>query len=262
LTAALTARRITPALTTRWLGRPYLFLPACGSTNDVAAERGRAGAAEGLVVLAEAQSGGRGRLGRSWHSAAEASLTFSILLRPRRPPPQIPPLTLLVGAAVAEALCPFGVQPRLKWPNDVQLPTGGGRLGKVAGILTEMATEGERVSQVVVGIGLNVNGTDFPPELGDGATSLELALGRPLDRAAVLCALLAEIERAYDDFRAAGPLAAVARWEKHGALGARCRVRADGQELQGVALGIDPDGALRIAGDDGRVRRVLSGEIR
>lgn len=251
------------ALTTRWLGRSYLFFPECGSTSDVAAERARAGAPEGLVVLAEAQTGGRGRLGRTWHSPAGSNLTFSILLRPTRPPPEIPPLTLLVGAAVAEALCRFGVVPRLKWPNDVQLASGaqGAEPRKVAGILTEMATEGDRVGHVVVGIGLNVNATTFPPELADKATSLALALGRPVDRAALLAAALAEIEIAYRQFCAEGPVAAVARWEKHGALGARCRVRAGGQDLEGVTLGIDPDGALRIAADDGRVHRVVSGEL-
>jgi BirA family biotin operon repressor/biotin-[acetyl-CoA-carboxylase] ligase len=268
-------------LTTRWLGRPLVILAECGSTNDEAAARARAGAEnakEGLVVVAEAQTAGRGRLGRSWHSPPGAGLAFTVLLRPDRPPSHIPPLTLLAGAAVAEALLRFGVQPTLKWPNDVQLRTaanggvsqaanGGvsqaanGGVKKVAGILTEMATEGERVGHVVVGIGLNVNGTTFPAELVDRATSLELALGHPLPRAAVLAAVLAELEIAYDDFRAAGPAAAVARWTRHGALGVRCRVLSGGAPLEGVALGIDVDGALRLAGDDGRVHRVLSGEI-
>jgi len=216
------------------------------------------------VVVAEAQTAGRGRLGRTWHSPPGAGLAFSVVLRPDRPPAHIPPLTLLAGAAVAEALLRFGVAPTLKWPNDVQLRVGDGTPKKVAGILTEMATEGDRVGHVVVGIGLNVNGAgaDFPPpELADRATSLQLALGRPLDRAAVLAAVLDQLEIAYDAFRADGPPAAVARWTRHAALGVRCRVLVDGAQLEGVALGIDADGALRLAGDDGRVHRVLSGEI-
>jgi BirA family biotin operon repressor/biotin-[acetyl-CoA-carboxylase] ligase len=272
----LDPERLARTLTTRWLGRPCLCLAECASTNDVAAERGRAGAAEGLVVLAESQTGGRGRLGRSWHSPAGANLTFSLLLRPARPPVEVPPLTLLAGAAVAAALAdlvaPAGLVPRLKWPNDVQLAHGAapGRGGpgdpdvpnkKIAGILTEMASEGDRVGHVVVGIGLNVNDTALPPALADRATSLALATGRSLDRTAVLAGVLSALEEAYDDFRAAGPAAAVRRWATYGAVGARCRVRVAGQDLQGVALGIDPDGALRVADDDGRVHRVVSGEI-
>ena len=274
----LDAGRIALALETRWLGRPCLCLATCASTNDVAAERGRAGAAEGLVVLAESQSGGRGRLGRSWHSAAGANLTFSILLRPPCPPVEVPPLTLLAGAAVAAALASLGVFTRLKWPNDVQLVKAGGTAGgqpqprpgdgdasdpplKIAGILTEMATEGDRVGHVVIGIGLNVNDTALPPELVGRATSLALATGRTFDRTEVLSHVLSALEEAYDDFRAAGPPAAVRRWKVHGAIGARCRIRIPEGEVDGVALGIDPDGALRVADNDGHVHRVVSGEV-
>ena len=114
---------------------------------------------------------------------------------------------------------------------------------------------------MVVGIGLNVNDTALPPDLADRATSLALATGHSLDRTAVLATVLAALEEAYDDFRAAGPAAAVRRWATHGAVGTRCRVRVAGRDLEGVALGIDPDGALRVADDDGRIHRVVSGEI-
>jgi BirA family transcriptional regulator, biotin operon repressor / biotin---[acetyl-CoA-carboxylase] ligase len=257
----LDAGLIARALTTRWLGRPCAYLEECASTNDVAAERGRSGAPEGLLVIADAQTGGRGRLGRSWHAPPCANLTFSILLRPARPPIEVPPLTLLAGAAVAAAIAPFGVVPRLKWPNDVQLAANGAPPKKIAGILTEMASEGSRVGHVVVGIGLNVNDTALPPELADRATSLALATGRRFDRARVLAAVLAALEEAYDDYRATGPAAAVRRWPAFGAIGSRCRVRVGEHDLDGVVLGLDPDGALRVAGDDGRVHRVVSGEV-
>ena len=259
--------RLARALTTRWLGRPCECLASCGSTNDVAAGRGRAGAPEGLVVLTDEQTGGRGRLGRSWHATPGANLTFSVLLRPARPPAEVPPLTLLAGAAVAAAIAPFGVQPRLKWPNDVQLVGPGAAAGtpslpkKICGILTEMATEGDRVGHVVVGVGLNVNETALPPELADRATSLALATGRAVDRVAVLAAVLAAFEDAYDDFRTNGPAAAVRRWPLYGAVGTRARVRVGEHDLEGVVLGLAPDGALRIADDDGRVHRVVSGEL-
>lgn len=257
----LDAERLARELTTRWLGRPCEYLAACTSTNDVAAERGRGGAAEGLVVIADAQTGGRGRLGRSWHAPPGANLTFSVLLRPARPPVEVPPLTLLAGAAVAAAIAPFGLQPQLKWPNDVQLLTGGTGPKKIAGILTEMATEGGRVGHVVVGIGLNVNDTALPPELVDRATSMALAKGHGFDRLQVLDVVLSAFEDFYDDYRASGPAAAVRLWERYGAVGARCRVRVGEHDLEGVVLGLDPDGALRVAGDDGQVHRVVSGEV-
>ncbi len=132
-----------PRLGTRWLGRAFEWHAACGSTNDLAAERAREGAAAGLVIAADAQTAGRGRLGRTWHSPAGDNLYLSILLRPTRPPSEIPPLTLLAGAAVARALAALGLAPRLKWPNDVELVDDeAGRRRKVAGILTEMATRG------------------------------------------------------------------------------------------------------------------------
>ncbi len=264
--------RLARALTTRWLGRPCLCLSACASTNDVAAERGRAGAAEGLVVITDTQTGGRGRLGRSWHATPGANLTFSILLRPQRPPHEVPPLTLLVGGAVAAAIAPLGLNPRLKWPNDVQVvrfcrPLRASAIDaedpplKVAGILTEMATEGDRVGHVVVGIGLNVNETALPSELAGRATSMALAAGHAFDRVEVLDLVLTAIEDAYDQFRANGPAAAVGWWDGFGATGVRYRVRIADAEVEGTVLGIDPDGALRIADDDGRVHRVVSGEL-
>jgi BirA family biotin operon repressor/biotin-[acetyl-CoA-carboxylase] ligase len=242
-----------PRFATRWLGRQYEWHDECGSTNDVAAARAREGAAEGLVVAAGAQTAGRGRLGRTWHSPAGESLYVSILLRPTRPTVEIPPLTLLAGAAVARALAALGFAPRLKWPNDVQLD--GGK--KVAGILTEMASEGTRASHVVVGLGLNVNGAAFPPELEGRATSLRLVEGRAFDRGAVLGAVLAAFEPLYERFGDAGAAAAGEAWQEHAALGARCRVGA----LEGVALGVDVDGALRLRDDTGTVHRILSGEV-
>jgi BirA family biotin operon repressor/biotin-[acetyl-CoA-carboxylase] ligase len=267
LLVAPTPERLTPLLETRWLGRAYEWHDACASTSDRAAERARGGAPEGLVVAADRQTGGRGRLGRTWHSPAGENLYFSMVLRPVRPPSEVPPLTLLAGVAVADTLAALGARPRLKWPNDVLLEDDGGGWRKVAGILTEMSTEGERVGHVVVGVGLNVNGADFPAELAASATSLRAIVGRPLDRAEVLAALLGALEQQYDDFRAAGPAAGVAAWQAYGPAGERCRVRAPGaaagshQMIEGIALGVDPDGALRVRDDAGRVHRVLSGEI-
>jgi BirA family biotin operon repressor/biotin-[acetyl-CoA-carboxylase] ligase len=253
--------RLEAAVPTRRFGRPLIVLASCPSTNDAVAARARQGTGdEGLVLVADAQSGGRGRLGRSWHSPPGENLYFSLLLRPAISPALIPPLTLLVGAAVAEVLAAAGARPRLKWPNDVLLPTSAG-LRKVAGILTEMASERDRIRQVVIGIGLNVHTSSFPPELADRATSLALATGGAFDRGTLLVQLLGALETAYDRFLAAGPAETIARWRQHADLGRRCRIERDGNVLEGIALDVDADGALVVRDDAGRVHRVMSGEV-
>lgn len=259
----LAAERLAASLDTRWLGRAYEWHAECGSTNDLVTARAKAGAAEGLVVATERQSAGRGRLGRVWHSPAGENLYVSMLLRPTRPAHEIPPLTLLAGAAAARGLATLGLLPRLKWPNDVQLLVEGAPR-KVAGILTEMSSEGGRVGHVVVGLGLNVNGLGFPPELAARATSLRLVAGRVFDRAVVLAAILGTFEALYGDYIERGVAAARDAWQDFAPLGERCTVSTPGASsatLEGVMLGIDTDGALRLRDDAGQIHRVLSGEI-
>jgi len=248
-------------LTTRWLGRQREHHAVCGSTNDVAAARARTGAAAGLVVTADAQTAGRGRMGRTWHSPAREHLYFSLLLRPGRRAADIPPVTLLVGAVVAEVVAALGVTPRLKWPNDVQVMDGSGRPRKLAGILTEMTSAGDAVEHAVVGVGLNVNGVDFPGELAQRATSVRRELGRAVDRDALLAALLNALEPALDDYERRGPAAAVQAFGARAAFPAPCRVTTAGPPLVGTALGVEADGALLVRDDGGRVHRVLSGEL-
>lgn len=259
-----TPERLASSLTTGWLGKGYEWHPACESTSTVAAARARDGAPAGLVVAADAQTAGRGRLGRSWHSPPGENLYFSIVLRPKRSAQEIPVLTLLVGAGVAKALSGRGARVRLKWPNDVLLVDEGGRRRKVAGVLTEMVTSGDRVEHVVVGVGLNVNAASFPAEIADRATSLRGALGTPVDRAGLLADLLAALEPLFEDFEARGAAAAVEAFSPFAGLPDRCRVAAPGRPgevLEGTALGIDPDGALRVRDDAGQIVRVISGEL-
>jgi BirA family transcriptional regulator, biotin operon repressor / biotin---[acetyl-CoA-carboxylase] ligase len=125
-------------------------------------------------------------------------------------------------------------------------------------VLTEMTSAGARVDHVVVGIGVNANTTAFPAELAERATSLRAALGQPVDRARLLAAVLNAFEPLYDDFERRGPAAAVAAFSAYAALPERCRVD---DRLQGVALGVDPDGALRLRDDAGQIHRVISGEV-
>jgi len=264
MTNELDTQTLSARLSTRWMGRRHVHVAACASTNDLAAAEARAGAPAGTLVTADEQTAGRGRLGRTWHAAPGENLTFSIVLRPARPAPEIPTLTLLAGGAVAQALAQLRFPARLKWPNDVLLRVeqgGAARPRKVAGILTEAATVGSDVSHVVVGIGLNVNMADFPPELAARATSLRLARGAPLGRADVLACLLAHLEAAADAFQQRGPAAATALWDAYADRELRCRARLDGRDVEGVADGVSADGSLRLRDDEGLIHRVMSGEI-
>jgi BirA family biotin operon repressor/biotin-[acetyl-CoA-carboxylase] ligase len=251
-------------LRTRRLGQLYQLLAVCDSTNGEAARQARARETakaspsdEGLVIVADSQSAGRGRMGHTWHSPPGTNLHMSLLLRPRLRPDQIPPLTLLVGASVAAVLSQGGAEPRLKWPNDVLLPgPAGGPAGlkKAGGILVEMQSDGEHVRHVVVGIGLNVNTMQFPEPLGAEATSLRLSTGHAWDRGAVLARILNVLEPAWNHFVAHGPSEVIEAWRTFGVLGQQVST----QDAQGVAVDVDSTGALLVRNETG-VHRVLSG---
>lgn len=171
----LSVPEIEAGLKTQRFGRPVEAHEAIGSTNERAKELARQGAPEGLLVTAEQQTAGKGRLGRPWQTPAGRALALSLLLRPLIPPTLAPRLTLVAAVAVAEAVrAETGLPVGIKWPNDLQV---AGR--KLCGILTEMEAEIEQVRFVVLGIGLNVNQTvaEFPPELRETATSVRLAIG-------------------------------------------------------------------------------------
>ncbi|HEX9103500.1 MAG TPA: biotin--[acetyl-CoA-carboxylase] ligase [Polyangia bacterium] len=254
---ALTTDVVAPRLTTAWLGRAWRHLVRVESTNDEAAAWARAGAPAGAVVVADEQTRGRGRLGRRWHSPPGASLYLSAVLRPPLPPHRVPPLTLAAGVAVAEALVSFDVVPALKWPNDVQLD---GK--KVAGILTEMSADFDRVHHVVVGIGVNLNVPAFPDELAAIATSLLLARGAEVARADFAAVLCARLEHWCDRFVADGAAPVVAAWKQHARfLGRRVQVTAGRDRMDGVAEELEDDGALRLRLDDGSAVRVVAGEL-
>jgi BirA family transcriptional regulator, biotin operon repressor / biotin---[acetyl-CoA-carboxylase] ligase len=256
----LAPARITGRLVTRRLGHPIEALVRCESTNDRVASHSRQGAPEGLLVVADSQSGGRGRLGRTWHSPPGENLYFSVLLRPERHAATLPPLTLLVGAVLAEVLAALGTRPLLKWPNDLLLDVDG-NLRKVGGVLTEMASDRDRIRHVVVGIGLNINGTAFPPDLAARATSLRMATGVPHDRGQILAAVLNALEPAYDTLLTDGPGPCLARWRAFARLPRRYRIEREGQILDGLALDVDDQGALLVEQRSGQVQRLFSGEL-
>ncbi|HEX7499836.1 MAG TPA: biotin--[acetyl-CoA-carboxylase] ligase [Polyangia bacterium] len=251
---------LLPALGSCRLGRPIVYLSSCTSTNDETATRALAGAEEGLLVVAGEQTAGRGRRGRVWLSHAGENLTFSLLLRPALPAQQVTPVTLLAGAALATSLAGLGFSPRLKWPNDVLLDTAGGPR-KVAGMLTEMASEAGNVRHVVLGVGINVNAETFPDELAARATSLRIARGLRLERGEVLAAFVRAFEPIYDHFVAHGPAAALATWNQHAVLGQPCAIERGGSRIEGIAEGVDRSGALQIRTATGDVIFVHAGEV-
>jgi len=179
------------------------------STNRVAFELGHAGEAEGAVVLAEEQTAGRGRAGRTWHSERAAGVYLTLLLRPKLAPVQAPLLTMMAGLSAHTAVeAVTGLAVDLKWPNDLII-----RGKKAGGILTEMYAEPGQVRFVIVGIGLNVNQEQFPGELANVATSLRQETGKPQSRMELLVRLLREFERDYNRFVREGVASVVKRFE-------------------------------------------------
>jgi BirA family biotin operon repressor/biotin-[acetyl-CoA-carboxylase] ligase len=252
--------RVLPALRTRRLGRSYLFVPVCESTSDKVAACASDGAPEGLLVVADRQTKGRGRRGRTWHSPAGKNLYFSLLLCPALDAHLVAPLTLVVGAALAQTLAALGFVPQLKWPNDVLLDGPQG-LRKVAGTLAEMASERGHVRHVVLGVGVNVNSRKFPVALAPVATSLCLHRRTKLDRAQVLTDFLNVFEPLYDDFIARGPAAGLAAWQRFAVFGQSCQIQSGSQILDGTAEAVDPNGALLMRTSDGALVPVHAGEV-
>jgi BirA family transcriptional regulator, biotin operon repressor / biotin---[acetyl-CoA-carboxylase] ligase len=255
----LDARRLAAADPDLLPGLAVEVVDEAGSTNALVAERGRAGAGQGLVVVAEHQTAGRGRLDRSWEAPARSALTLSLLLRPTAPTQSWPWLPLLTGYAVAKALRGAGFEAAVKWPNDVLLADQ-----KVAGILVERI-ETDEGPAAVVGIGLNVGMTaeELPvPE----ATSLAVASGgAPPDRTELLVALLQTLWESYSAWEAGEDLAGMRLAESYAAacatLGRDVRVELpSGEVLTGRATGIDPSGRLLVERDGARTA-VSAGDV-
>ncbi len=254
----LLPEEILYGLATRRLRGPVHHFDAIASTNDLAKELGGRGAPEGTLVVAEAQQAGRGRLGRQWESPPSVGLYVSLLLRPSLPPTEMPQITLTTAVAAVRALKrAAGLTPGIKWPNDLLVD---GK--KVGGILTEMETESDQIRYLVLGWGLNVNNSGFPPELTPIATSLFLATGRAFSRVTILQAWLEEFEGLYERFLTRDFPGILTEWKEHAVtLGREVRVRQGAREIYGRAVNVDVDGALLLEQRGGELVRVTSGEI-
>lgn len=245
---------------TRVIGRDLQVFEQTTSTNDVMEKIARDGVKAGVVVFAESQTKGRGRLGRKWISPGRKGLWFSVLLRPDLRPQEATQLTVASATALRRAIAAeTGLEPEIKWPNDILV---GGQ--KVAGILTELSAELDRVRHVILGIGVDVNqdAGELPAELRKTATSLRIATGEWVSRAELAVAIL----RALDDDYAricAGEFAALAdEWESHCAtIGKSVTVLIGDRRIRGRAESLDDDGALLLRTEHGHLERIIGGDV-
>lgn len=230
-----------------------------GSTNRVAMDLGYSGAPEGTVVLAEEQTAGRGRSGRTWHSERGSGLYLTLLLRPRLSPAQAPLLTMLAGLSAHAAIKSHtAMVPELKWPNDLLL---NGK--KIGGILTEMHAEPTQVRFVIVGIGINVNQDKFPSDISLLAASLRTESGRTHSRIELLVQLLTQFESDYNRFLREGAPFVVQRFLSVSSFAHARRVRVDSgnESYSGTTAGLTPEGLLLVQKDRGPLVTVIAGDV-
>ena len=245
---------------TRVIGRDIRVFQETTSTNDVVEKLARDGVKEGVVVFAESQTRGRGRLGRKWMSPPREGLWFSILLRPDLRPQEATRLTVASATALRRAIqAQTGLKPAIKWPNDILV-----RGRKVAGILTELSAELDHVKYVVLGIGVDVNldPGDLPAELRRVATSLKAELGRPVARPDLAVAILRELDHDYARI-AAGQFAALAdEWEEHDTtIGHNVVIRMGDRQVRGRAESLGEDGGLLVRTEHGHLERIIGGDV-
>ena len=245
---------------TEVIGRDIRVFEETTSTNDVIEKLARDGIKEGVVVFAESQTRGRGRLGRKWMSPAKRGLWFSVLLRPDLRPQETTRLNVASATALRRAIeSQTGLKPEIKWPNDILIH---GK--KVAGILTELSGELDHVKYVVLGIGVDVNLSqgDFPVELRKLATSLKAELGKPVSRPELAVVILRELDRDYARITS-GQFAAVAdEWEEHGTtIGQEVTIRTGDRRIRGRAESLGEDGELLLRTEHGHLERIIGGDV-
>ena len=245
--------------TTKVVGRDIRVFEETTSTNDVIEKLARDGVKEGVVVFAESQTKGRGRLGRKWMSPTHQGLWFSVLLRPKLSPQETTQLTVASATALRRAIKKVtGLAADIKWPNDLLI---GGK--KVVGILTEMSAEVDCVRHVILGIGVDVNQADFPPELRALATSLKIAGGgENICRAELATEILRELDADYARI-GAGKFSQLAdEWETACAtIGKKVSVQMGSRLIRGCAEALDDDGALLVRTEHGHLERVIGGDV-
>lgn len=244
---------------TVWAGKNLVYLDTVDSTNNYAKKLAEEGAAHGTLVVADVQSGGKGRRGRTWVTPSGTTIAMSIVVRPPIRPEKASMLTLVIGMAAVRAIAEVtSLTAQIKWPNDLVIE---GK--KLSGTLTEMSTDLEGIHYVIIGTGINANIGEFPEEIRETATSLQIALGRPVDRGAIICACMRALEEYYEKFLQTQDMSLL-KEEYQGMLANMnqdVRVLEPGNEYDGIARGIDERGQLLVERRDGRVEKVYAGEV-
>lgn len=254
----VTESEIASRLDTKWAGRTVLHFDKTDSTNDQAKREAERGAAHGTLVVADTQSAGKGRRGRSWSSPAGTGIFMSLILKPELRPEYASMLTLVTALSAAEAIEETtGLAPMIKWPNDLVV-----NKKKVIGILTEMSTEMEQIHYIVIGIGINVNMETLPPELSETATSLKIEAGRKFSRANLIEAFLGYFEENYEKFEETCDLSLLADEYNRRLInrGKTVKVLDPAGEYTAKALGANEKGGLLIE-REGRMEVITSGEV-
>ena len=248
---------IADQIHTKWAGKTVHFARETDSTNLWIKRLAKEGAPEGTLALAEFQSAGRGRLGRSWEVPEGTSVMMSILLRPKFEPQYAPTLTLVMGMAVAKAVKKLGFDVSIKWPNDVVVSHK-----KICGILTEMGVRDGKIDYAVIGVGINVNIREFPEEMADKATSLYLESGREFDRSQIPGLVMEAFEKYYEKFAATCDLSGLKEEYESILANYNQPVRVLAKEpYEGVARGITDGGELLVEKTDGTIVAVSAGEV-
>lgn len=247
-------KKFFDSLNTSYMGKNFSALESVDSTNEELKRLARDGAVSGTVVIAEEQTAGKGRIGRSWSSAKYEGVYFSFLTRPRISPVQVPVVTILTGLCVCLAIRKTtNAKAMIKWPNDIIIENK-----KICGILTEMTAEAEQINFVVTGVGINVNNRSFPDEVGRKATSLYIETGDKQSREIILSEILFLVEKVFTEYFELGELSYIDEYKKYCASIGR-DVLVDGKA--GHAVDIEKNGELVVEFADGTRQHVFSGEV-
>jgi BirA family biotin operon repressor/biotin-[acetyl-CoA-carboxylase] ligase len=260
LPKSISADRVQLGLKTEFIGKVIQYEETVYSTQKIAHLLSHEGAVEGTVVIAEEQTGGRGRMDRVWHSPKSTGIWMSLILRPKIPIQRAPQLTLLTAVAIVQAIEEATtLTPQIKWPNDILIDQQ-----KVTGILTELQADADRIISVIIGMGLNINQTedDFPPELREIATSLRVKEGKELDRAEIIKAIFQKFETLYMIFLEKGFYPIKLLWESYAiSIGKEITARTLNGSISGKALGITDEGVLKVEDALGEIHHVYSADI-
>lgn len=254
----ITAEEVESLMETEWAGKSVVYYPETDSTNLRIRHLGDEGAPHGTLAVADRQTAGRGRRGRTWESPGGSCIYMSVLLRPDLIPEKAPVITLVMACSVAEGIMDCAdVNLQIKWPNDI---IAGGK--KLAGILTEMSSQVDYINHVTVGVGINVNIQSFPEEI-QTATSLFSETGKRVKRAPVIAAVMKHFEEDYKIFMQTEDMSGL--MEKYSSLlvnrGREVRILEKGAEHKGFAEGINRKGELIVRREDGTVENICAGEV-